>query len=224
MGALMRVYVVTNPPSIQGIYDTWAACKAAVAGVPGARYQAVSSRETAEAMLRGDGLALGPGWYAFVDGNHLGGVGVVLVGPETGGERTVKEISASVAEVLRDAGIPSLSSESAIADALDRLRNVLAELTALLLALREAPAGIALTVVHDYEGVGAWMEGRWKTKDPIVAEVVAACRALAATRGLSVTFRRQPGHQSTWAGRDDFARYNGRADRLATAAAQRGGR
>ena len=76
-------------------------------------------------------------------------------------------------------------------------------------------------MVHDYEGVGAWLEGRWKTKNPMVAEMVAASRALIEARGLRVRFRHQRGHESTFAGRNDFARYNGRADKLATEAALR---
>jgi ribonuclease H-related protein len=216
----MRVYVVTAPESVRGIYDTWDACRAAVSGVRGARYQAVSSRESAEAMLRGDGVTLGPGRYAFVDGNHEGGVGVVLIEHESAGTRVVAEISTTVDAVFRDAGVPGLGSMEAIREALGRLRNVLAELAALYQALREAPAGRAITIVHDYEGVGAWLEGRWKAKDPMVAAVVAACRCVIAERRLAVSFQRQRGHQSTWAGRDDFARYNTRADRLATEAAR----
>jgi ribonuclease HI len=96
---------------------------------------------------------------------------------------------------------------------------VLAELAALYLALRLVPAGGAVTIVHDYEGVGAWMTGRWKTKDPLVAEVVAACKALAASRRLTLAFQHQRGHQSTWAGRDDLAHFNARADALAADAA-----
>jgi viroplasmin and RNaseH domain-containing protein len=30
---MMKCYVVTAPPSARGIYDTWAACDAAVDGV-----------------------------------------------------------------------------------------------------------------------------------------------------------------------------------------------
>ncbi len=217
----MKVYVVTEPESIRGIYETWPACKAAVSGIPGARYQAVSSREHAEALLRGEAVVLPPGTYAFVDGNHMGGIGVVLV--EQGGDRprSVKEVGTTVYDVFRGARIRSLDARSKITAAADRLRNILAELGALYAALKRLPRGTAVTVVHDYEGVGAWLEGRWKTKDPLVADVVAACRRLIADRRLTVAFRRQRGHESTFAGRNDFAAYNARADRLATEAAMR---
>jgi hypothetical protein len=128
----------------------------------------------------------------------------------------------TVRDVFMGGGVASLAAPKAIATALIRLRNILAELAALYLALRIGPEGAALTVVHDYEGVGAWMTGRWKTKDPLVAEIVAACTALASARRLTLTFRHQRGHQSSWAGRDDFAHFNARADALATEAATGG--
>jgi ribonuclease HI len=214
-GRPRKVYVVTAPASIRGIYDTWDACRAAVSGVAGARYQGVTSRAVAEAMLRGEGLRLEPGAYAFVDGNAMGGIGVVLVEQGKSGPASVREVAATVYDVFGRAGIPSLDTRSKITAATDSLQNILAELGALYAALKEAAPGSTLTVVHDYEGVGAWLEGRWKTKNPIVAEVVAACRALIDTRGLRVRFRHQRGHESTFAGRNDFAAYNARADQLA---------
>jgi ribonuclease HI len=214
-----KVYVVTAPERIRGVYETWPACEAAVKGVPGARYQAVASRAQAEAMLRGEGTALTPGLYAFVDGNHLGGVGVVLVDASGEAPEVVEELGMTVTQVFAGGAVPPLATPGAITTALARLRNVLAELAALYLALRLAPECGAVTVVHDYEWVGAWMTGRWKTKDPLVAEVVAACKALAASRRLTLAFQHQRGHQSTWAGRDDLAHFNARADALASDAA-----
>ena len=215
-----KVYVVTEPERIRGIYDSWPACAAAVQGVSGARYQAVGSRAQAEAMLRGEGTALEPGLYAFVDGNHLGGVGVVLVERTAAGEPEVLEaLGLTVYQVFAGAGLSSLATRPAIAAALRRLRNVLAELAALHLALRLVAEGTAMTVVHDYEGVGAWLEGRWRAKDPLVAEIVESCRALIGRRRLAVRFRHQRGHAAAWAGRDDFAHFNARADALATEAA-----
>ena len=222
MTAKKKVYVVTEPSEIRGIYDSWPECEAKVKGVRGARYQGVASREQAEAMLRGEGTALTPGLWAFVDGNHLGGVGVVLVQKIDDEQESVVEQGAyTVVEVLAGAGIPLLASKKAINDALGRLRNILAELTALYLALTLTPEKASVTVVHDYEGVGAWMEGRWKTKDPVVAALVGACRDSIDRRHLTVAFRHQRGHQASWAGRDDFAHYNGKADALATEAGDR---
>jgi ribonuclease H-related protein len=215
-----KVYVVTAPERIRGVYDSWPACEAAVKGVRGARYQAVASRAQAEAMLRGEGAALAPGLYAFVDGNHLGGVGVVVVNAAGEEPSVVEALGMTVREVFTGGGVASLTRPEDIATGLLRLRNVLAELAALYLALRLVPEGASLTVVHDYEGVGAWMTGRWKTKDALVAEIVAACTALAASRRLTLAFRHQRGHQSSWAGRDDFAHFNARADALATDAAR----
>ena len=151
----------------------------------------------------------------------MGGIGVVLVEQEASGPASVREIATTVYDVFERAGIPSLDTRSKITAATNSLQNILAELGALYAALQEAPPGSTLTVVHDYEGVGAWLEGRWKTKNPIVAEVVAACRALIEARGLRVRFRHQRGHESTFAGRNDFAAYNARADKLATEAALR---
>jgi ribonuclease HI len=216
-----KVYVVTAPESIRGIYETWEACRAAVSGVRGVRYQGVASRAVAEAMLRGEGLRLEPGLYAFVDGNAMGGIGVVLVEQGPRGPISVRELGTTVYDVLPRAAVPGLGERRAITAETDRLRNVLAELGALYAALEAAPEGAALTVVHDYEGVGAWLEGRWKARDPTVAALVAACRARIAARRLRVEFRRQRGHESTFAGRNDFAAYNARADALAAEAALR---
>ena len=218
--AKAKVYVVTAPERIRGIYASWPDCAAAVKGVSGARYQAVASREQAAAMLRGEGTELEPGLYAFVDGNHLGGVGVVIVERAADGDPEIVEaVGLTVDQVLAGAGVRSLSTPPAVRAALERLRNVLAELAALHLALRLLPEGAAVTIVHDYEGVGAWLEGRWRAKDPLVAEIVAASRELIGRRRLAVRFRRQRGHTAAWAGRDDFAHFNARADALASEAA-----
>jgi ribonuclease HI len=217
----MPIYVVTAPDSIRGVYHDWPSCQAAVSGVANARYQRVKSREEADALLAGTGVVLAPGFYAFVDGNHLGGVGVVLVEVTSDEPRVVAEVAASVTNVFAGAGIASLDSARAIRQVLGRLRNVLAELGGLYAALAEAAAGSQLTVIHDFEGVGAWMEGRWRAQDAVVREVVAACQALAREKSLRLTFLHQPGHRSSWVGRHDLARFNARADALAVKGAAR---
>jgi ribonuclease H-related protein len=219
----MKLYVVTAPDDRRGIYATWEACKAAVRGVAGARFQSVASRAEAEAILSGAGVTLDPGLYAFVDGNHRGGIGVVLVRKSAGNTATVlREVGTTVGEVFGGAGIETLESPDAIAAALERIRNVLAELGGLYAALGLLASGAAVTVVHDYEGVAAWVTGRWRAKDPTVAQVVAACRRRIAEGRLEVAFRHQRGHQSVYAGMNEFAAFNHRADTLAAEAS--GGR
>ncbi|GEM_PF-1455817 len=199
-------YVVLAPEAIRGVYDTWPECEAAVRGVRGAVYRKAADRALAERLLRGDGRKLEAGTYAFIDGNAAGGIGIVYVERGVDGSTRVDEISTTVARVA-----PGLDLH------LPRLRNPLAELAALLHVVFGAPEGTAIRVIHDYEGTGAWMEGRWRTKNPVIAQVAADCREVVRRRGLTVTFERTDGHQSARGG-DEYAEFNARADRLAARA------
>jgi hypothetical protein len=215
----MPVYVVTKPESIRGVYETWAECKAKVDSVAGAVYQKVEDEDHARALLEGKAIVLQSGLHVFTDGNHKGGVGVVVAwmgGDVAADPVVVTEISTSVSHVFYGGAVPGLASDDAVRDALAKSRNVLAELGGLYLALWQAPASSELTIVHDYEGVAAWLEGRWKAKDPVVRAVVEACSALTQRKNLDLKFVWQRGHASTWAGRNDFVRLNNRADELAT--------
>jgi ribonuclease HI len=203
----MACYVALAPEAIRGVYDTWAACEAVVRSVPGARYRKAADRALAEQLLSGNGRRLAPGQYAFTDGNHRGGIGVALVRRNHDSTTEIRELSGTVQQVA-----PHLAPH------VERLRNPLAELVALFVALAEGDRD-DLVVVHDYEGVGAWMEGRWRTRDAVIAEAVARCRDLVAERGLRVAFRWQRGHQSALG--DEYAEFNAKADRLAARATSR---
>jgi hypothetical protein len=152
----MRIYVVTAPESARGVYETWAACKAKVYRVPGARFQSVDSREEAEALL-GDGIILPPGTYAFTDGNAVGGVGIVVLEQGPDSVRLMHEVSTTVSRVFAGTGTPGLESEDEVAAALAKLHNILAELAGLYHALLLIPLGKSITIVYDYKGIGAWM-------------------------------------------------------------------
>ncbi len=212
----MKLYVVTEPTSIRGVYNSWEECERAVSGVRGAIYQSVSSRMEAEALLDGKALILPEGVYAFVDGNHLGGVGIVFVKQRRVGPPIVKQLSTSVQTIFEETKPRVLDSPKAIDEALARLRNVLAEIAGLFKALDHIAPKTELTIVYDYEGVGAWLSDRWKARDQLVAKIISACRHLITQKSLILHFRHQPGHHSSHAGRNDFASYNAMADSLAT--------
>jgi ribonuclease HI len=213
----MRFYVVFSPPKARGVYTSWPECEARVRGVPGASYRAVESREEAEALLRGEAATIPAGVvHVFTDGNHLGGCGLVFfLRREDGREPIVREMSFTVEEAAS-----MLHLDIPVSRELARLRNVLAELMALGVALDHLRPGTSLVVVHDYEGVGAWMAGRWKTKDPTVSLLVRSLQEMVARKHLILVLRHQRGHQSPLGG-DEFALYNSRADRLAADAGRR---
>jgi hypothetical protein len=75
----------------------------------------------------------------------------------------------------------------------------------------------AITIVHDYEGVASWMTGKWRANEPIVRAIVDSCKQIVEDKRLDLSFQWQKGHTSSWPGRHDVARFNARADALATA-------
>jgi hypothetical protein len=211
-----KVYVVTAPDPIRGVYEDWPSCQAAVHGVKGARFQAVSSREEAEALLSGAGVQLPPGDYAFIDGNAGGGIGVVLVTQQGCAQATV-EVSTTVMAIFRELAAPidGLDWYVDVDQALGELRNVFAELAAAFHAIQLAPAGRPVTIVHDYVGVGHWLRGEWKAADPRLRAVIHRALRTANEKGLHLRFHHQPAHRSTWAGPHAYAAFNARADTLA---------
>jgi ribonuclease HI len=214
----MAAYVVFGPASIRGIYTTWPECEAKVRGISGAKFQKAPSREQAESMLAGEKKTLPPGHYAVVDGNHRGGIGVVLIHQVDAARQTQEDLSTTLAAVFPD-GIPSEDALTfSTAEALASIHNVAAELGAAYLALQRVPAAQAVTLVHDHEGVGAWLTGSWRTKDPVVRALVEAIRTTVARRQLRVTYQLQRGHQADRMGLDPLVQANQKADALATEA------
>lgn len=218
----MPVYVVTEPESIRGVYNTWDECTAVIEGVQGAKHQKVQDLKQAQAMVEGGGVVLSTGLHVFTDGNSRGGVGVVVVwmgDDPTADPAVVTEISASVGHVFYDGSIPGLDDAGMVSAALEKSRNILAELGGLYLALWQAPERASLSIVHDYEGVAKWMKDEWKIKDAVSEAVIGACKEIVEKKELELEFVWQKGHTSSYAGRHDLARFNGRADKLASAGA-----
>lgn len=211
-------YVISEPAAIRGCYETWTDCQEALAGVPGPRrYMRVESSEECEAVL-GGGVVLEPGLYTFTDGNGFGGVGVAIIrmADRDGAEpEVVKKIATSSARVLEQLPL-ELPPTHTVAETM-RLRNGLAEMAALYVALQELPRGSISTVVHDYRGVEAFVHtaGKWRPKNPTMRTVVKAAQHLVQEKALRLDFRHQRSHRSDWAGRHDYVYFNRLADSLA---------
>lgn len=205
-GKRQRWYAIAEP--IRDVYDSYERCLQDLEGRPGIRRGPVevSSAEEGWAILNG-GVKLKPGLYAFTDANALGGVGVVIVRmahDEGADPEVLSPRDSSVLEVFDRAPIGALT-RGQVAEALRRLRNIVAEMVALyealneLIRLPEVAPGSEVTIVHDYFGVASWMEAEvppgstmltdhafsdlafvhreWRpAKDAAISAVVRACR------------------------------------------------
>jgi ribonuclease HI len=170
-------------------------------------------------LLNAEEVRLDQGRYAFIDGNGLGGIGVVFVNQD-GPIRSVQMHSTTVQEVLTAAAASGLVDLSpiTIAEVCSHIRNGHAEISALFAALLEVPPHTRLTVVYDFKPIGGFFCGELKAKKTWFAAVVTACQRIAESKQLTLTFRYQPAHASRWAGRHEYAVFNTLADKLATEA------
>ena len=214
-------YYAVKVGTAPGIYLTWAECEPLVHGVKGAKYKSFPTRELAEAFLAaGDGpKAVPPGeepeeptrkprkkrtgsddapysvppgtLVAFVDGSYDAatgryGYGCVLLTEEGG-------------EICKNGWGDHPEAVSA--------RNVAGELQGTLVALKQAEqmGYRKVRICHDYSGIAAWYQGKWKANSYVAREYVAATEAYRGV--LEVTFEKIAAHTGV--------KYNEMADRLA---------
>ena len=157
-----KVYAVRKGRTT-GLFMSWDDCKAQVDGFAGAEYKSFADPAEAMAYLGLTGGAEGTadklpeGVRAYVDGSYDStsgrfSCGVVIVETDAAGNSGTTEINA----VFDDA-------ESA------QQRNVAGEIMGSKLAIDHCIArGIrSVEIYHDYEGIGAWADRRWKANNPL---------------------------------------------------------
>ena len=88
------------------------------------------------------------------------------------------------------------------------MRNIAGELAAVMQALTTTRKhGVTnIRLIHDYQGIGCWMRGEWKAKNPLVKQFIAYIDGL----GLNVEYVWKRGHSGDPG--------NSRVDKLAYAA------
>ncbi len=194
-----KVYAVRKG-RMTGIFMTWDDCKAQVEGFAGAEYKSFADPAEAMAYLgmggsTGDALKFPEGVRAYVDGSYdvtsgRFSCGVVIVETDAEGRSETTEMNSAFDD-----------AEAA------KQRNVAGEIMGSKLAIDYCLAnGIdSIEIYHDYEGIGAWADGRWKANNDLTKgyrEFIDAARAR-----MDVKFVKVAGHAGN--------KYNELADKLA---------
>ena len=201
-----KVYAVRKGRTT-GLFMSWDDCKAQVDGFAGAEYK--SFADPAEAMaylgLTGGTEAAGEkfpeGVRAYVDGSYDSSsgrfsCGVVIVETDADGRSETTELNAA------------FDDEEAA-----QQRNVAGEIMGSKLAIDHCIAnGVkAVEIYHDYEGIGAWADRRWKANNPLTQgyrDYVAEAR-----KTIDIRFVKVKAHAGN--------KYNELADRLAKKALEK---
>lgn len=188
----MKFYAVRKG-RVPGIYTSWDECKEQTNKYPGAVYKSFDTEDAANAFLNvvEAQKANSQDFYcpltAYTDGSYedpLGGWGYVLL----------------------DGGKPCLKAYGPCTKR-NEIRNIGGELEAAEEAIKKALELGAdyLCVHHDYEGVGRWGDGEWKTNRPETEAFVSFVNEMR--QSLVIEFAKVKGHS------DDA--YNDMADELA---------
>ena len=194
-----KVYAVRKGRTT-GIFMNWDDCKAQVDGFAGAEYKSFADPAEAMAYL---GLAENPegedkfpaGIRAYVDGSYDSGsgrfsCGVVIVETDSNGKSEKTELNSA------------FDDEEAA-----QQRNVAGEIMGSKIAIDWCRAnGVkAVEIYHDYEGIGAWADRKWKANNPLTQgyrEFVEEAR-----KSMEITFVKVKAHAGN--------KYNELADKLA---------
>ena len=194
-----KVYAVRKG-RVTGLFTTWDDCKAQVDGYAGAEYK--SFTDTAEAMgylgldaQSGSEEKSPEGIRAYVDGSYDAASGRFSCGA-----------------VIIETGVDGRSEVTKLSSAFDEAeaaaqRNVAGEIMGSKIAIDWCLAnGVeSVEVYHDYEGIGAWADRRWKANNPLTQgyrDYVAEAR-----KSLHIKFIKVKGHSGN--------KYNYMADKLA---------
>ena len=194
-----KVYAVRKGRTT-GIFMNWDDCKAQVDSFAGAEYKSFADPADAMAYLGLTEAAEGEdkfpeGIRAYVDGSYDSAsgrfsCGVVIVETDANGSSETTELNAA------------FDDEEAA-----QQRNVAGEIMGSKLAIDWCRAnGVkAIEIYHDYEGIGAWADRKWKANNPLTQgyrDFVEEAR-----KDMTITFVKVKAHAGN--------KYNELADKLA---------
>lgn len=205
---MAKKYYAVRKGKATGIFMTWDECKRQVHGFGGAEYKSFPTLGAAEAYLTTGGSRETGGLTADpVTEAALPAPGENRAVAYTDGSYHAATHQYACGAVLFYDGQKILFSEKYDDPDMADMRNVAGEIMGAVEVIEYCvEKGIPdLEIRHDYEGVGKWAVGEWKTNKEGTKKYAALCQSVAGK--LRLSFVHVKGHSGD--------RYNDEADALA---------
>lgn len=198
----MKFYAVKKGHTT-GIFDNWGDCQSATKGFSSPDFRGFSSREEAEAYLKGKDL-----WKDRVANEIADGFLVAFV--DGSFDKDLARYSYGVVFVLPDGTEKNIYGYGDNQNYIDS-QNIIGEIFGVINALDWAISNgyEKIKIYHDYEGLAKWISGEWSAKSNVSKMFVGLYKSKFED-AIAVEFIKVPGHSNV--------SYNEKADQLAKSA------
>ena len=192
---MKKVYAVKNGKKT-GIFYNWDEVKELISGFSGAEYKGFKTLKEAEAYLYGEETEQ----LAFESENTL----VAYVDGSFDSEKMKYSFGVVL---IKDGKVIETISQVGESDEVASMRNVAGELSGAMTAIRYASRNgyEKIKIYHDYEGIGKWARGEWKTNLSCTVSYKEYCEKMS--KKIQLEFIKVPAHSGV--------EYNEMADKLA---------
>ncbi|MBE7021521.1 MAG: reverse transcriptase-like protein [Ruminococcaceae bacterium] len=192
---MKKVYAVKKGKKT-GIFYNWDEVKELISGFSGAEYKGFKTLKEAEGYLNGEEAEQ----LSFESGNLL----IAYIDGSFDSE-TMKYSFGIV--LIKDGKVIKTLSQVGESEEAASMRNVAGELSGAMTAIRYAALNgyEKIRIYHDYEGIGKWARGEWKTNLNCTASYKAYCEKMS--KKIELEFIKVPAHSGV--------EYNEMADKLA---------
>lgn len=195
---MKKVYAVKKGKKT-GIFYSWDEVKELISGFSGAEYKGFKNEKDAESYLYGSDVEQ----IAFETEN------VLLAYVDGSFSAELSKYSFGAVLIFKENVIETLNGVGENEEATS-MRNVAGELSGAMTVMQYAVKNgyEKIKIFHDYEGIGKWARGEWKTNLNCTAKYKEFCDKMS--KKIDMEFVKVPAHSGV--------KYNEMADELAKAA------
>ncbi len=206
-----KKYYAVKKGKITGVFKSWAECRAAVEGYPGAEYKGFALLEEANAYLGHPATKAGTG--AGTEGNSgaetyedLPEEGCLLAYVDGSYDDSLKKYAFGCVFLLSDGRIYTEFGNGDNEKSLQH-RNVTGEMLGAMYAVKVAMLNNykRLEIRYDYQGIEKWVTGEWRSRTELTQKYAYAMRDWG--RNINIRFTKVAAHSNVY--------YNELADKMA---------